>query len=147
MDAARIGTLTTAPTLNHMPTAPVNWQRGPALTSAPLELLTWFEAQTDNGNARLTRVPVVLHKRATGWSTTGAQIGALEVHLNDAALGIGMAMRALACAQDQCAFLVEGWFRGVVNGAYEFEIGLASETAMTAEAYAGITHVEVARGQ
>jgi hypothetical protein len=125
----------------------VNWQRGPALTSSPQELLAWFEAQTDDGHARLTRVPVVLHKHAIGWSTTGALIGALEVHLTDAALGIGLAMRALACAEDRCAFLVEGWWRGAVDGAYEFEIGHASATAMTAAAYEAITHVEVAHGR
>lgn len=147
MDAAGSDTLTTAPAFNHVPILRVNWQRGPALTSSPFELLAWFEAQTDDGKARMTRVPVVLHKRSTGWSTTGAQIGGLDVYLNDAALGIGLAMRALACPEDRCVFLVEGWWRGAVDGAYEFEIGTASATAITAAAYAAITHAEVAHGR
>jgi hypothetical protein len=144
MDAAGVGTLTTAPRLNDVSILRVNWQRGPALTSSPLELLAWFEAQTEDGKARMTRVPIVLHRRANGWSTTGAQIGALDVHLNDASLGIGIAMRALTCTGERCTFLAEGWWRGVVDGVYEFEIGTASAKALTASACAAITHVEVA---
>lgn len=55
---------------------------------------------------------MVLTKGLTGWSTNAAMIGAARVHLNDAALGIGIAMRANACTEASCAFLVQGGWRG-----------------------------------
>jgi len=119
------------------------WERGPALTSSANALVTWFEAQTQNGKPRMTRVPMGLNKGVAGWSTNGANIGATRVHVNDAALGIGIAMRANACTDATCAFLVEGWWRGAVDGTYEYEIRRALASPLTAAEFAAITHVEV----
>lgn len=125
----------------------VSWERGPALTSSTNELVAWFEAETQNGELRLMRVPIVLNKGVTGWSTNGVRIGATRVHIDDSALGIGIAMRANACTEVTCAFLVEGWWRGSVDGTYEYEIRRASATPMSAAEFAATTHVEVERGR
>ena len=60
----------------------------------------------------MTRVPMVLTKGLTGWSTNAATIGRTRVHLNDAALGVGIAIPANACTEAICAFLVQGGRRG-----------------------------------
>ncbi len=129
------------------PTPQVAWERGPALTSSANELVAWFEAHAHSGEPRMTRVPIVLSKGVTGWSTNGVKIGATRVHIHDAALGIGIATRARACTEATCGFLVEGWWRGAVDGTYEYEIRRASATSITAAEVAAITHVEVERGR
>lgn len=126
-------------------TPSATWERGPALTSSASELAAWFAAQISNGAPRITRVPLLLSKGPTGWSTTGVGIGALRVHVNDAALGIGLAMRAQACTETPCAFLVEGVWRGAVDGADEYEVRQAPARPMTAAAFDAVSHVEVAR--
>jgi hypothetical protein len=124
---------------------------GPFVKGAPLtpakDLVAWFDAQTRNGEPRLTRVPIVLKRGDVGFSSRGARIGgsakALEVYVSDTALGIGIASRALKCAGDTCPFLVEGYWRGNEDGTYHYEIRNASREPISPDELAAITHAEV----
>ena len=125
------------------PKPSVNWTKGPALSSSASDLVTWFEAQKRNGEPRMTRVPIVMKKGDTGWSMRGVKIGAVEVYVTDAALGMGIAMRANKCTDATCPFLVEGFWRGKDDGSYHYEIRNAGKQPMTAAELASFTHAEV----
>jgi hypothetical protein len=125
------------------PKPSVNWTKGPALSSSASDLVAWFEAQKRNGEPRMTRVPIVMKKGDTGWSTQGVKLGALDVRISDAALGMSMAMRAQKCKDATCPFLVEGFWRGKDDGSYHYEIRNAPKQPLTADELAAVTHVEV----
>ena len=107
------------------------------------DLIAWFEAQQRNGEPRMTRVAIVMKKGDAGWSTNGVKLGALEVFVSDAALGQGMAMRAMKCKDATCPFIVEGFWRGKEDDRYRYEIRNAPKSPATADELAAFTHVEV----
>ena len=126
------------------PKPSVNWVKGPALTSSSSDLVAWFEAQKRNGEPRMTRVPITLKKGDAGWSTRGVKIGPVEVYVTDAALGMGISMRANKCSGETCPFIVEGFWRGKQDdGAYQYEIRNASKAPASTEEAAAFTHLEV----
>ena len=101
--------------------------RGPSVIPEN-ELVVWLEAQTCNGQPLRVRLPLVFHVTMTGIALAGAKIGghaaALEVYANDAALGIGLAdrLRDRRSADTTCALWVEGYWRGNVDGEYQFDV-------------------------
>lgn len=125
------------------PKPTVNWTKGPQLTSSANDLVAWFETQKRDGEPRMTRVPIVLRRGDAGWSSHGVKIGAVEVFVTDAALGIGIAMRANKCGDGTCAFLVEGFWRGKQDTGYHYEIRNAGRAPMTTDELAAFTHAEV----
>lgn len=125
------------------PKPSVSWVPGPAVSATEAELVTWFEGQQRGGEPRMTRVPIVMTKGDAGWSTSGVAIGSLSVRIVDTALGMGMAMRAQRCSEATCGFVVEGFWRGKVDGSYEYEIRNAPKSPATAEQLAAVSHLEV----
>lgn len=125
------------------PKSSAAWTQGPAVASSESDLVAWFESQKRNGEPRMTRVPIVMKKADGGWSTNGVGLGPLSVRIVDSALGMGMAMRAQKCSDATCPFVVEGFWRGKVDGSYEFEIRNAPKSPATPEQLAAATHVEV----
>jgi hypothetical protein len=128
------------------PTSKAAFQPGAALTPAD-KLLTWLEAQKRGGEPRLIRVPVVLAKGQVGFALRGAKLGnaadAIEVNVNDSALGIGLGMKARKCTGTTCAFLVEAYWRGKDDsGANKLAVMKAGDILSDAE-LAAITHAEV----
>ena len=118
--------------------------RGTSVTPTD-QLIAWFDQQKRNGEPRLTRVPLVLKKGQVGFSTRGARIGSLEVYANDAALGMGLADRARSKCKgaDQCAFWVEGYWRGKAEDSYQFDVTKVGEPiAVTELAAASFVEVE-----
>jgi len=101
--------------------------RGPSVIPAD-QLVAWLEAQTCNGQPLRVRLPLVLRVTATGIALDGAKIGghaaALEVYANDAALGVGLAdrLRGRHAADTPCALWVEGYWRGNIDGEYQFDV-------------------------
>ena len=76
---------------------------------------------------------------------TVARIGSLEVYANDAALGMGLADRARSKCKgaDQCAFWVEGYWRGKAEDSYQFDVTKVGEPiAVTELAAASFVEVE-----
>ena len=126
-----------------MPKPTVSWVKGPAVTASADELVAWFEAQKREGQPRMTRVPIVMKRGDTGFSSRGVKIGNVEVYVSDAALGIGMAMRARSCTGETCPFIVQGFWHGKEDGSYHYEIREASRHPITPEELAAFTHVEV----
>jgi hypothetical protein len=125
------------------PKPSASWTQGPAVTSSEGDLVAWFEAQKRGGEPRMTRVPIVMKKGDAGWSTNGVALGPLSVRIVDTALGMGMAMRAQKCSDATCPFVVEGFWRGKVDGSYEYEIRNAPKSPATPDQLAAVTHVEV----
>ena len=125
------------------PKPSVNWVKGPALTSSSADLVAWFESQKRNDEPRMTRVPVVLKKGDSGWSTRGVKIGPVEVYITDAALGQSMAMRAMKCKDATCAFIVEGFWRGKQESGYHYEIRNAPKSPTSPDDLAAFTNAEV----
>jgi hypothetical protein len=110
------------------------------------ELIAWLDAQTVNGEPRLLRLPIVLHRGDVGFSLRGARIGrdpdAVEIYVNDASLGIGVADRArtLCPIEATCALWLEGYWRREHDGAYRFDVSKIDEQIA---ALADASHVEV----
>lgn len=125
------------------PKPSVNWVKGPALSASAAELIAWFDAQKRGDEPRMTRVAIVMKKGDAGWSTNGVKLGSLEVFISDAALGQGMAMRAMKCKDATCPFIVEGFWRGQEDGRYRYEIRNAPKSPATADELAAFTHAEV----
>lgn len=106
--------------------------RGPSVIPAD-QLVVWLEAQTCNGEPLRVRLPLVLRVTTTGIALDGAKIGdragALEVYANDAALGIGLAdrLRDRCAAGTTCALWAEGYWRGNVDGEYQFDVMMVGE--------------------
>jgi hypothetical protein len=121
--------------------------RGPSVTPGD-KLIAWLDAQTVGGEPRLVRLPVVLSKGPSGFSTRGARIGAaagaLEIHCNDAALGIGLADRARQhCKQaPTCAMWLEGYWRGKQDGDYTFDV-MKLHAPIAPDAVEGASFAEV----
>jgi hypothetical protein len=131
-----------------MPKPTVNWVKGPVLTTSAGELVAWFDAQTRNGEPRMTRVPIVMKREKLGntvggFTNEGVKIGSIEANVNDGALGISIKMRSRSCAGETCPFIVEGFWRGKDERGYRFEIRDASRHPITPEELAAFTHAEV----
>jgi len=120
---------------------------GAAVTPAAA-LIAWLDAQQRDGQPRLIRLPIVLARGSVGWSTRGAKIGgaadAVEIFVNDAALGIGLADKAhMLCKADaSCAVWLVGYWRGKQDDAYQFDVVKIGER-ITADAIAAAGHAEV----
>lgn len=110
------------------------------------KLVSWLDAQKIGGEGKLLRVPVVLAKGQVGWTLQGAKLGtagdAVTVNLDDTALGIGLGQRARKCKEAPCAFLVEGYWRGKQEGAYQLRVVKAGEP-LSADELAKLAHAEV----
>ncbi|MEO8701053.1 MAG: hypothetical protein ABI867_13475 [Kofleriaceae bacterium] len=127
-------------------TSKASFERGVALTPAD-KLLTWIEAQKRGTEPRLLRLPIVMAKGQVGFSLRGAKLGtagdAIEVNLNDSALGIGLGMKSRKCKTAVCAFLVEAYWRGKDDtGGNKLAVVKAGEPLSDAD-LAAITHAEV----
>lgn len=101
--------------------------RGAAITPRD-QLIAWLDQQVRDGQPRLLRLPIVLARRGPGFTTAGAKVGtandALELYVNDTALGIGLADRARTACKGQpvCAMWLEGYWRGEQDGDYTFDV-------------------------
>ena len=99
--------------------------KGAALTPKD-KLVQWLDSQKRNGEPRLVRVPVVLRKIDGMYDISKARLGtaadALELYVNDASLGVGLADRAGQQDGETAAFLVEGYWRGNSGPGFELEI-------------------------
>jgi hypothetical protein len=121
--------------------------RGPSTTPAG-PLAAWFERQVGNGEPRLFRMPLVLKQGSVGFSLRGARIGAaadaIEVYVNDAALGIGLADRsARHCKGRQtCAFWVEAYWRGKQEGNFRVDV-MRVLSPIESDVVASANYVEV----
>ena len=84
------------------------------------KLIAWFEAQGE----KVVRVPVLLSQGQVGYGNANAKLGALTVRLDDSRLGMGIAMKARACAgKPRCAMWLDGIWRGKDDaGDYTFEV-------------------------
>jgi hypothetical protein len=126
----------------------VNWVKGPALSAPAAELIAWFAAQQRNGEPRMTRVALVLHREKMGstvggFTNLGATIGPIAVNASDGALGISLKMRAQGCSGETCAFIVQGFWRGQNERGYQYEVREASRKPISPEELAAFTHAEV----
>lgn len=129
------------------PKSTASWVTGPALSSPAKDVIAWFEAQKRNGEPRMTRIPIVLKRGQVGFDNHGVKIGTgsdpVVVFVSDAALGMGIAMRANKCTEATCPFIVEGFWRGKDGDEYHYEIRNASRNPITPEELAAFTHAEV----
>lgn len=94
--------------------APSAWTKGVAVTPTD-QLLTWLDAQKRDGEALLIKVPVVVGKGfGPGFDISNSKIGELEVVLDDTALGVGVADKAMSFCRgkDSCAMWLEGYWKG-----------------------------------
>ena len=111
------------------------------------KLVAWLDGQKVGNEAKLLRVPVVLAKGQVGFQLRGAKLGtagdAVEVNINDSALGIGLGQRARKCKDEVCAFLVEGHWRGKQEGAFQLDVVKAGDEPLAADELAKLTHAEV----
>lgn len=129
------------------PTGSGSFVRGAAVSPAAA-LITWLDAQKLGDQPRLLRLPVVLQRGQTGFSTRGAKIGggadAVEIYVNDAALGIGVAQqaRSLCPTEPTCAVWLEGYWRGKQDDAYTFD-AMKLHAPIAADAVAAASHAEV----
>jgi uncharacterized sulfatase len=106
--------------------------RGPDISPSS-RLLAWLDAELQRGESpggpRRIRLPVSVTLDAAG-GVASARIGvsdeadAIKVRLNDSALGISLADRArqMCGSGSRCAVWVEGFWRGRVNGAAQFDL-------------------------
>lgn len=121
--------------------------RGAAVKPAT-ELAAWLDKQQRDGKPRLVRLPVVLKPGNVGFTTRGARVGAgddaLELYANDASLGVGLADRARKQCADkpQCAFWLDGYWRGKVDGGYQLDV-VRVHAPIAADAIAAASHAEV----
>ena len=122
--------------------------RGVAVTPRD-QLLVWLGQQVRDGQPRLVRLPFVLRRKGPRFSTSGAKIGgapdAVEVFLNDAALGIGLADVARTTCKDAetCALWLDGYWKGEEAGAFTFDVMKVGQTiAPDAIAAANFAEVE-----
>jgi hypothetical protein len=105
------------------------FQRGVAVTPKDA-LIKWLDGQTRNGEPRLVRLPLVVPNVDGMYDISKARIGAapdgVELYANDAALGVGLADRAMStCKQGDCGFLVEGYWRGTQGPGFQFDVNKA----------------------
>ncbi len=112
------------------------------------QLLDWLGKQVRDGQPRLLRLPVVLKRKGARYSNSGARIGgtpdALEVYLNDAALGISLADRAKTACNDAevCALWLEGYWKGQQAGSLTFDVVKVGDP-IAADAVAAANFAEV----
>ena len=131
-------------TANRGPAA--TFEKGASLSPAD-KLVTWLESQKLDGKPRLLRLPIVIARGQLGFDTSKVKIGtgadALDIYVNDAALGEGLADRAETKCGDAptCAFRVEGYWRGKQAAGLQLDVNKAEP--LSAEALAGATFAEV----
>lgn len=115
--------------------------KGPSLTPKD-KLIEWLDGQKRDGEPRLVRVPLVVPSIDGMYDISRARIGELEVYANDAALGVGLADRAMnTCKQGDCGFLVEGYWRGMQGPSLQLDVNKAEQ--LPADRLAATTFVEV----
>lgn len=94
-----------------------------AATAPANDLREWLDREALSPTPRLVRLPLFVRRDAGGYSLRGARIGnapdALEVVVDDSALGIGLGDRAAEhCGRERevCALVVDGYWRGLRDG-------------------------------
>ena len=111
------------------------------------ELLEWLDKQIAGG--KLVRLPVILEQGTVGFSLHGARIGtasdALEIHVDDSALGVSLSDRARSACQKNktCALWLEGYWRGTKADGLHFDV-VHVDRPIAADALGAASYVEVA---
>jgi len=112
------------------------------------KLVAWLDAQKLDGKPRLLRFPIVLSKASGEFDISSARLGAdpaaLVVYANDAALGNGLADRAISACKGReiCAFWVEGYWQGKQELGYQVDV-MRVQATIGPEELASATQVEV----
>ncbi len=121
--------------------------RGPSVQPVD-HLVAWFDHHRRSFSVRMLRVPLVLKRGKVGFSLRGARIGsasdAVELYVNDSALGIGLDDRALTHCKGRptCAFWVEGKVARDEDGKFRFDVMRVS-SPIKPDALASANYIEV----